>query len=248
MSMNTKPATRLDHTPALLVNEIFGPTIQGEGPNSGQRCGFVRLGGCNLSCSWCDTPYTWDWTGVTSGHRYDPKVELHRTSVDDVVARVLDMDVTLIVISGGEPLNQGRTLGELTRCLAEHAVAVDVETNGTKEPPAQLSRHVRTFVVSPKLAHSGDPEHRRIVPGALGKFREMPNAHFKFVVSEPRDLDEVQAIVDKFILSNIWVMPEGQTRDKILHSTSALVDAAIKRGWNFSSRLHVLAWDDLRGV
>ena len=61
----------------LNVNEIFGPTIQGEGPHTGRLVGFLRLAGCNLACSWCDTPYSWDWT------KYDKAEEskriLHRT-------------------------------------------------------------------------------------------------------------------------------------------------------------------------
>ena len=51
----------------LAVSEIFGPTHQGEGPSTGRLCGFVRLARCNLSCLWCDTPYTWDWGGNRIG-------------------------------------------------------------------------------------------------------------------------------------------------------------------------------------
>lgn len=56
----------------LVVSEVFGPTFQGEGPSLGRRAGFVRLGRCNLDCSWCDTPNTWDWS------RFDPAIELRR--------------------------------------------------------------------------------------------------------------------------------------------------------------------------
>ncbi len=44
----------------LLISEVFGPTLQGEGPSAGQAAAFVRLGACNLSCAWCDTAYTWN--------------------------------------------------------------------------------------------------------------------------------------------------------------------------------------------
>ena len=66
--------------PTLVISEVFGPTVQGEGPTIGRRAAFVRLGRCNLDCSWCDTPYTWDW------ERYDPKVELHERPVPEIVA------------------------------------------------------------------------------------------------------------------------------------------------------------------
>ena len=78
----------------LVVNEVFGPTVQGEGPSAGRRCGFVRLGRCNQACTWCDTAYTWDWA------RYDPAVELHELSVEEVLARLDEMDVDMIVSVG----------------------------------------------------------------------------------------------------------------------------------------------------
>jgi organic radical activating enzyme len=59
----------------LLVAEMFGPTFQGEGPSAGQRAVFVRTSRCNLSCSWCDTPHTWDWS------RFDPHAEARRIPV-----------------------------------------------------------------------------------------------------------------------------------------------------------------------
>ena len=62
---------------SLAVSEIFGPTLQGEGPSSGRRAMFLRLAGCNLSCSWCDTAYTWDWS------RYDKKAEVTMMQVDN---------------------------------------------------------------------------------------------------------------------------------------------------------------------
>src|SRR5919204_789570 len=93
----------------LSVAEVFGPTFQGEGPSLGRLCGFVRLGGCNLQCTWCDTPYTWDWTGVT-GRAYDPRVELKQHSTSDVLAELDAMGVPMVVITGGAPPLPGERL------------------------------------------------------------------------------------------------------------------------------------------
>ena len=68
---------------SLVVSEIFGPTIQGEGQYAGQLVAFIRLGGCNLACSWCDTPYTWD------ASRFDLRNEMTRTPVNEILERVL---------------------------------------------------------------------------------------------------------------------------------------------------------------
>src|SRR5687768_9454687 len=97
----------------LVVSEVFGPTWQGEGPSLGRRAGFVRLGRCNLACSWCDTPYTWDWD------RFDPAVELTRMSVDAIADRIASMEVPLVVITGGEPLLQQSHLAPLLRRLRD---------------------------------------------------------------------------------------------------------------------------------
>ena len=77
----------------LVVAEVFGPTFQGEGPSIGRRAGFVRLGRCNLDCSWCDTPYTWDWD------RFDPAKELRHESVTSVLAHLDAMTPEIVVVT-----------------------------------------------------------------------------------------------------------------------------------------------------
>ena len=108
--------------PTLVVSEVFGPTVQGEGPTIGRRAAFVRLGRCNLDCSWCDTPYTWDWD------RYDPKVELHERPVAEVVAEVEAMGVDWVVVTGGEPLLQQRRLLPFLLAASDRGWTVEVET------------------------------------------------------------------------------------------------------------------------
>src|SRR5204863_10000958 len=140
--------------PSLVVSEVFGPTWQGEGPSLGRRCGFVRLGRCNLACTWCDTPYTWDWA------RYDPAVELHRRMVTEVVSELDAMGIDMVVISGGEPLLQQSHLAPLLAAAEQRQWRIEVETAGTLAPAAALDA-VDRFNVSPKLANSGNPVDRR---------------------------------------------------------------------------------------
>lgn len=222
--------------------------MQGEGPSTGVRCGFVRLGGCNLSCRWCDTPYTWDWTGVASPVAYRPAEELHTMPVGEVFDRVRAMGVQLVIISGGEPLSQQRRLLPLLERLRDNDIAVEIETNGTRTVAPELVPLVRRFMVSPKLAHSGDPLARRIVPAALAAFRECGGAEFKFVVQSTSDLDEVAEIVAEHQLAPVWVMPEGKDAATVLDNLAEIADAVVRRGWNLTSRLHVLAWGERRGV
>lgn len=236
-------------TAELVVNEIFGPTVQGEGPSLGRRCAFVRLGGCNLSCRWCDTPYTWDWTGMSdTGVAYDPKVELHRRPVTDVAAEVCALGADLVVISGGEPLGQQGRLVALVDLLTARGTDVEIETNGTHGPDPRLVAASVRFNVSPKLSHSGDPVRRRIVPQALHALAATPLTAFKFVCRDVEDLDEVDELVRRFALRNVWIMPEGQSSAEISAHLDKLATDVINRGWNITTRLHTLLWGARRGV
>lgn len=225
----------------LVVSEVFGPTFQGEGPSLGRRCGFIRLGRCDLACSWCDTSYTWDW------ERHDPAIELTRMPVEEVVDRIRAMGVDRVVVTGGEPLIQQQALESLLRSLGEEGCAVEIETAGHHEPrfPAEL---VDRFNVSPKLAHSGNPHERRLRPDALRALEATGRASFKFVVRNAVDLDEVASIVDECRLGDVWIMPEGTDLSTVIAGMQALAEPVLARGWNLTTRAHILVWGDRRGV
>lgn len=232
---------RIQRPQELLVNETFGPTFQGEGPSAGQQAMFVRLATCNLTCTWCDTPYTWDWK------RFDVRTESHRTDVGELAERVLGSTARLVVITGGEPLLQQEALVELAEILTQSGRRIEVETNGTIAPDEHLSTLVAQFNVSPKLAHSGVAETKRIVPSSLRSFAESGKAVFKFVMTAPADIEELAAVQDDHGLDPVWVMPEATTPEKLLEAMRWLADPALARGWHLGSRLHILLWGDERG-
>jgi 7-carboxy-7-deazaguanine synthase len=225
----------------LIVSEVFGPTFQGEGPSLGRRAGFVRLGRCNLDCTWCDTPYTWDW------ENYDPAVELRRTPVVDVVAQLEQMVPDLVVITGGEPLLQQRGLVPLLTACADRGWPVEVETNGSLAPRPELVALVRQWNVSPKLANSGVSPEKRLRADALAALSGTGNAVFKFVAVTVEDLDEIATLVDAHDLSPVWIMPEGTDPEALVARAKELAGPVLSRGWNFTPRLHVLLWGDERG-
>jgi 7-carboxy-7-deazaguanine synthase len=98
----------------LTVNEIFF-SIQGESSYSGRPCVFVRLTGCDLRCSWCDTAYAFD--------------EGRKTTVDEVVEAVDVYGCSLVEITGGEPLRQGDVYPLMRRLLASGKTVL-LETGG----------------------------------------------------------------------------------------------------------------------
>ncbi|MGW3971186.1 7-carboxy-7-deazaguanine synthase QueE [Streptomyces ardesiacus] len=235
----------IDTTDTLVIREAFGPTVQGEGPSCGRRCSFVRLGGCNLTCSWCDTPETWD------AGRFDLRQTLTRTPVAEMVTRALQGDPGMVVITGGEPLLHQRKDGwhSLLGALILAGVEIEVETNGTQAPEEHTARWVTRFNVSPKLAHAGDPADKRIRPGALYALLETRKAVFKFVVRNDWDVREVQAFTAEHGIPPhlVWVMPEGTDTATISARLGDIADPAIAAGFNVSTRLHVHAWGDEKG-
>ncbi len=224
----------------LPVAEVFA-SVQGEGPHTGMRCGFVRLGYCNLSCSWCDTAFTWD------SARHDVAAgcpERHPGEVHRVLEAAGLRDV---VLTGGEPMLWADT--PALRTLLDAWWRWHVETNGTIGPPWWWRDMVETTVVSPKLAHSGVAEARRLVPGALRAWAREPRAVFKFVCRQVADLTEVAHICATYRIApgRVWIMPEGTDAATVIAGGRALADPAIAAGYNLSTRLHVLLWGDERG-
>jgi organic radical activating enzyme len=229
--------------PHINVNEIFGPTIQGEGVHTGHLVGFLRLAGCNLACVWCDTPYSWDWT------RYNKDEESHKMSMSDIADAINPMNVRRLIVTGGEPMLQQRmfkSIKEATGCF------LDIETNGTIVPKDETIPYVDMFVVSVKLAHAGDSDEARIKWDAIFRFAELAEegkAIFKFVAQNSCDFEEIEEIVDAACIPKdaVWIMPEGMTADDSLKSMRLIADEVIDKGWNLSPRLHTLIWNLERG-
>lgn len=224
----------------LPVAEIFGPTFQGEGPSTGEVAMFLRLMRCNLSCTWCDTPYTWDRS------RFNLAAETTNLTIADAAARLLAANTPLVVITGGEPLLHTDAVVDLTRRLSASGRRVEIETNGTITPPPELL-DLAWWNVSPKLAHSKVLKARRIKPGALKAFVATGRAVFKFVAQDPSDLAEIEDLVDRHGLAPVWVMPEGTSTPVLVERMRALADGALARGYRLSPRLHILLWEDTRG-
>lgn len=228
----------------LPLSEVFGPTIQGEGPHAGRRVGFVRLGLCNLACEWCDTPYTWDTS------RFDVKAECPDTPVRAIAEQVHALGVSTMVLSGGEPLMHRAKLLDL---FAEAPLwEWHVETNGTIPPPDWWYDVVAHTTVSPKVSTS-DPVRKRFKPAALSGWAELARANraaFKFVLTDPSDLDVVLELVADYDIPRhaVWLMPEGTTPEALAASSGWVAELAIAAGFNVSTRLHVLLWGDRRGV
>jgi 7-carboxy-7-deazaguanine synthase len=231
----------------VKISEIFGPTFQGEGPSTGRRAGFVRFGGCDLACSWCDTPYTWDWTGH-NGTAYDRAAELAEMNLDQVCEAVAVMDVDMVVITGGEPFVQAKALTELATQLASNGYAIEVETNGRHAPMPALTEAVSAFNVSPKLPNSGQSLTLTWRSQTLKAFVATRKACFKFVCQDAADVGLVAHLVasEDIAPADVWVMPEGRTPEEVRGHLVDVAEAALAFGFNLTGRMHVDIWAGAR--
>lgn len=223
----------------LFVSEIFD-SLQGEGPSQGFPCTFLRLAGCNLTCTWCDTEYSWNWS------KYDVRKEAFTDTVQALAARL--QSCRRLVVTGGEPLLQQRSLERLFAILPE-AMPVEVETNATIVPSTSLQARVTQWNVSPKLSHSGEPIDRRINPTALAAFRDTGRAWLKLVAQSDTDTTELLDIVNlvAWPSERVYLMPECRSPEQLANRTPQLVTLAITTGYKFTNRLHLQVWGGQRG-
>ncbi|MBS0473855.1 MAG: 7-carboxy-7-deazaguanine synthase QueE [Proteobacteria bacterium] len=231
--------------------ELFA-SLQGEGPSMGRPVAFVRLSRCNLACAWCDTAYTWRFTGDNRPHRdglaFDRKANQIALDEAEVAARIMALGQDRLVITGGEPLLQGAALARMVALL--DGMSVEVETNGTVAPHPALDPLVAQYNVSPKLAHSGNPADLALVPERLSAWASEPKAWFKFVIATPGDVDEVLDLIARHAIDRqrVYLMPEGTDSTTLREREHWLSGLAIEHGLRLSDRLHIHLYGDTRGT
>jgi 7-carboxy-7-deazaguanine synthase len=231
--------------------EIFA-SVQGEGPSAGRPCTFIRLSRCNLACAWCDTAYTWRFSGDNRPHRDDETYERAANQLTlseaEAAARIAALGGNRLVITGGEPLLQAPALARMIALLPP--MHIEIETNGTVAHSAALAPLVDQFNVSPKLTHSGNPAALALPPERLAHWAAEPRAWFKFVIAEPADIDEVLAIRQAHAIApeRIFLMPEGRDSETVRARARWLAQSCCDHGFNLSDRLHIHLFGDTRGT
>ena len=216
---------------AYPVNEIF-QSIQGEGYFTGIPAVFIRLQGCNVGCSWCDTRHTW---------HVDPTLEvvseqiLDRSTTSECWSSMtteqicnalkrLGYSARHVVITGGEPCLYD--LRQLSRALIEQGHMVQIETSGSAEILADVACWV---TLSPKVnMKSGLP----LLDSALHRAQEIkyPVAMEKHI----HELDHILARCQKDADKIICLQPISQQR----RATELAIKTCIQRNWRLSVQLH----------
>ena len=223
----------------MKISEIFY-SIQGEGALVGVPSIFVRTSGCNLRCSWCDTPYT-SW-----------RPEGEDLSLDAIIERVARYPARHVVVTGGEPMI-AREIVPLTERLRELQLHITIETAGTVFAPVQCD----LMSVCPKLSNStpeGDwaaqHERLRIRPEVLREMTAKFAYQLKFVVASPGDLDEIRQLIELIPSEpgKVILMPEGVDTTILRERGEWVAEICKKEGYRFSPRLHIELYGNRRGV
>ncbi len=200
---------------SLRINEIFY-SIQGESSFAGRPCVFVRLTGCNLRCSYCDTQYAYN--------------EGKTMSLDEIIIRVKDYNCSLVEVTGGEPLLQKET-PLLVNCLLDAGYEVLLETNGTMDISVIDDRCVRIMDI--KCPSSAETEKND-----LDNLKRLTNRdEIKFVIGDLRDYEFAKEILS-------MMEPEPSARIMVHFSPSfGRLDPKKLAGWilndNLNVRLHL---------
>ncbi len=248
----------------LPVSEIFY-TIQGEGPDLGLPVLFIRLTGCNLHCTWCDSGYTWNWAETSfdlkNSQKFSEKEETKWMTVAQVMEKLVEIDPNnfshLVVVTGGNPLIHQKTSGFklLLSSLVSQGYIIEMEDNGTIFPDDYIiSLDIPYYHITPKLSTSGNPLHLRDKSSVISKYVNIAKAGrrvvFKFVVASIADFEEVQTLVEKYVIprTGVWIMPEGISSEELTKSSIGLAERCMQLGFNFTPRLHIMLWGNERGV
>jgi 7-carboxy-7-deazaguanine synthase len=229
----------------MKLAELFF-SIQGEGKLAGVPSVFVRASGCNLRCTWCDTPYA----------SWNPEGE--NVPVETIVQQVLAFPAKHVVLTGGEPMIMP-DISELCALLKSAGRHITIETAGTVF--AALDMDLASL--SPKLSNS-TPTNRE-----GGRFAEMhdrqrlnipvlqrfidaaPDFQLKFVVSNESDLSEIQSMLrqlQNWTPADVLLMPEGIDPATLAAKAGWIADICKREGFRYCPRLHIELFGNRRGT
>jgi 7-carboxy-7-deazaguanine synthase len=216
----------------MIVNELFY-SLQGEGSLAGVPSIFIRLAGCPLRCTWCDTKYAW---GASEGQEMTSQ---------QVLEAIGDYPTRFVVLTGGEPMaHEG--VEKLAAAIRENGYHLTIETAGIRFIDGL---EADLMSISPKLSNS-NPKNltqsvERLDMGVLRQLMAAYDYQLKFVVDKPDDLDEVAETLDKLDgvdFYKAWLMPQATQTDEYLEKSRWLVEYCKQTGFSFSPRLQVMLW------
>lgn len=236
----------------LRIAEIFGPTIQGEGAVIGQPTVFVRAGGCDYRCEWCDSLHA-----VDSAYRHS-WAKMSPQEVMDEVERLSGGVPLTVSLSGGNPAIQD--FGEVIKLGQAKGYAFACETQGSvaRDWFADLA----PLILSPKPPSSGETVDWALFDDCVTRAKAAEIA-LKIVIFDEADYDWAKSAAARYPELPLYLQPGNHTppppdaedaaidMDGIMSRYEWLIDKTLADHWyrpNILPQLHVLVWGNKRGV
>ncbi len=251
----------------LEINEIFGPTIQGEGKLVGTPSIFIRFGKCNFKCEGfnvpyetpsgvkkcaCDTYYAVDTAFKDTWIKYSS----HKNIIEEVNKLSYECNYKIdIVITGGEPLLywNKQEFQNLLQYYINKGHKVTIETNASLNLNLEYDYQKEViFSMSVKLSNSLEPLKKRVNKETLRKIlTNTKESYLKFVIDKNSlkvAKEEINHILENIPKSDVYLMPMGDTAHEITKNCQSVINMAIENGYKYCDRLHIRIWDNKRGV
>ncbi|WP_453990818.1 7-carboxy-7-deazaguanine synthase QueE [Bacillus nitroreducens] len=238
----------------IPVLEIFGPTIQGEGMVIGQKTMFVRTAGCDYSCSWCDSKFTWDGSEKELIRMMEPR------EIVDALFEMGGERFNHVTISGGNPGLLAQ-LDSLIDLLHEKQVKVALETQGSRWQ--QWFTKIDDLTISPKPPSSGMTTNYETLDFIIHSLKEEQQGDFslKVVIFEEDDLQYAIRIHKRYPDVKLFLQvgnDDLETEDqeklvpRLIEKYERLVDVVMNHAELNDVRvlpqLHTYLWGNKRGV
>ncbi|RFU64857.1 7-carboxy-7-deazaguanine synthase QueE [Peribacillus glennii] len=237
------------------VMEIFGPTIQGEGMVIGQKTMFVRTAGCDYSCSWCDSAFTWDGSGK------EDIVQMEAEEIWGELKRLGGNGFSFVTISGGNPALL-KNLDSLIELLHQNEIKVCLETQGSRWQDWFLE--IDELTISPKPPSSGMNTNFGMLDSILEKLMDLGptnNVSLKVVVFDDKDFQYAKDVYRRY--PNVpFFMQVGNDDNKTADNQELISNLLKKYEWLIEKvmldeeltnvkvlpQLHTYIWGNKRGV
>lgn len=243
--VNLKPTS----SKVLRVSEFFFDTIQGEGAHIGHPAAFLRLQGCTLKCTYCDTMKVWR---RGNAYKFSELFTLMEKDMGDGCLIDKLKEGQHLVITGGSPLLQQGTLIEfITTFISRYNFKpfIEVENECMIVPFIGLVQYVDCWNNSPKLTRSGNSSKHD--PILIYDMAQLPNSWFKFAIKNEVDWYEINRdfIQNGLISKNqVILMPIGSTISELNLNLPHVLQISIKNNVKFSTRQHIAIWGVATGV
>jgi 7-carboxy-7-deazaguanine synthase len=239
----------------LPILEIFGPTIQGEGMVIGQKTMFVRTAGCDYSCSWCDSAFTWDGSA---------KEDIKMMTAEEIWAELKALGgdkFSFVTISGGNPALL-KNLDSLIDILKEKQISIGIETQGSRWQDWFLK--IDELTISPKPPSSKMETNFDVLDSIFINLDENQfenNVSLKVVIFDEADLDYARLVHKRYAgipfylqagNDDITNFNNQELIQKLLNKYEWLVSQIVEdsqlNNVKVLPQLHALLWGNKRGV